>query len=82
MMLWPKRLAKESKDEKLLVKVFSGSAGEAKYHAKCLVALYSAADRASDQTDSQETKAHALCHVHLQSLLPSLKTQRSKFSCF
>ena len=57
-----KRCATKLLDEKLLVKVSYGDlvASEAKYHAKCLVALYNAADRVktSEQTESRTTESH------------------------
>ena len=45
-----KRCATKLLDEKLLVKVSSDDlvASEAKYHAKCFVALYNAADKSED----------------------------------
>ena len=57
-----KRCATKILDQKLLTEVFSGDlvASEAKYHAKCLVALYNAAERvkASEPADSNTTEAH------------------------
>ena len=57
-----KRYATKILDEKLLAKVSSGDlvANEAKYHAKCLVALYNAADRVktSEQLGSYTVEVH------------------------
>ncbi len=56
-----KRCATKLLDQKLLVKVSSGDlvTSEARYHSRCLVALYNAADRvkSSEETASHETEA-------------------------
>ena len=80
-----KRCATKLLDEKLLVKVSYGDlvASEAKYHAKCLVALYNAADRVktSEQTESRTTESHyARAFAELVAFIDDTLTDREERS--
>ena len=80
-----KRCATKLLDEKLLVKVSSSDlvASEAKYHAKCLVALYNVADRVktSEQTESRTTESHyARAFAELVAFIDDTLTDREERS--
>ena len=80
-----KRCATKILDEKLLAKVASGDlvASDAKYHAKCLVALYNSADRVktSEQIDSCTTEAHyARAFAELNAFIEDTLTDREEHS--
>ncbi len=79
-----RRCATKILDEKLLTKVSSGDlvASEAKYHAKCLVALYNAADRVktSEQTDNTNEVHYARAFAELVAFIEDTLTDREECS--
>jgi len=83
-----KRCATKLLDKKLLVKVFSGSfaANESRYHSRCLVALYVAADRvknsegtASHVTEDCYTRAFAELIAFFEESVTSMNEHSSVF---
>ncbi len=66
-----KRCATKLLDHRLLAKVSSGDlvASEAKYHSKCLVALYNAArEKNQEEMMLKESQQKFVMHVHLRNL--------------
>ena len=79
-----KRCATKLLDKKLLAKVSSGDlvASDAKYHAKCLVALYNAAGRmkTSEQTDSHTETLYARAFAELSTFVEDTLNDREESS--
>ena len=82
-----RRCATKLLDEKLFKKVSSGDliASEAKYHAKCLVALYNAAARFKYRKKGRKNQLRSIMHEHLLSFLQLLRRhlliQRNTLRC-